>query len=105
MSCSFKYRSIKILSCWKRASLVCETFLDAGILGHSHSPFPKDAHSQRLLLMESRLHLAGQDLTRPRHHWNSCGELTQFRIERRVSVDFLDRQGVRETSCGCVSMN
>lgn len=105
MSCSFKYRSIKILSYWQTASLVCETFLDAWILGHSYSPLPKDARSLRHLLMESRLHLAGQDLTRPRHHWNSCGELTQFRIERRVNVDFLDRQGVRETSCGCVSVN
>lgn len=40
--------------------------------------------------MEFRLHLSGQDLVRPRHRWNSCGELTHFRIER--GVDFLDRQ-------------
>jgi hypothetical protein len=42
--------------------------------------------------MESRLHLSGQDFVRPRHHWNSCGELTHFRTERGVTVGFLDRQ-------------
>lgn len=40
--------------------------------------------------MESRLHLSGQVIVRPRHRWNSCGELTHFRIER--GVDILDRQ-------------
>lgn len=56
--------------------------------------------SQRLLLMGSSLLQAGQDLVRPRHCWNSCGELTCSRIERRVTVDV-----VRGINCSCVSVD
>lgn len=76
--------------------------LAAGFLGHSHSPFPEDACSQGLPLMGSRLLMSGQDFVRPRHHWNSCGELTHFRTERGATVDFLDRQeseGPAEVVC------